>query len=94
VGLDQDGAGEAEQRGWVGKDADQSVRRLTSLLSRSRGLVDQIFSHRIAENIDVLDFQLTDDDLRRSTHSPPASAVGQSRRQSPCRRSAATSTKA
>ena len=43
VGLDQHGAGEAEQGFGVGEDPTTSVRRLTSLLSRSSGLVDQIF---------------------------------------------------
>lgn len=42
--------------------------------------------HRIAENIDVFDFQL-------STHSTPASAAAPNRRQSRCRRSAARSPK-
>lgn len=43
MGFGQDGAGEPEQGGGVGKTPTTSVRRLISLFSRSSGLVDQIF---------------------------------------------------
>jgi hypothetical protein len=43
VGFDQDGAGQAEQRGGVGEDPDDVGAALDSLLSRSSGLVDQTF---------------------------------------------------
>jgi len=42
LGLDQDRAGEAQQRGRVGEPTT-SVRRLISLFSRSSGLVLPIF---------------------------------------------------
>ena len=44
--LDQHVPGEAEQRGGVRERADDVVARLISLLTRSRGLVDQMCRRR------------------------------------------------
>ena len=43
MGLDQDGAARRSRAAGLGKTPTSSVRRLTSLFSRSSGLVDQIF---------------------------------------------------
>jgi hypothetical protein len=43
VGFDEDRAGQPQQRGQFMKTPTTSVQRLISLLSRSSGLVDQIF---------------------------------------------------
>jgi hypothetical protein len=43
VGLDQDGTGQAQQRGRVGKDSDYVGAALDFFVQAFQGLVDQIF---------------------------------------------------
>ena len=50
MGLDQDRPGQPQQGLGVGEDPTTSVRRLISLLSRSKGLVDQTFLQWLGGN--------------------------------------------